>query len=92
MSRELKPSRIKKYGKHLAALIITIIETINPLSLDLNKESLLDIGLDKEGCNQGTLFILNITDFGNRACEEFIKELWKQPKKFWRKNKETKDT
>ena len=36
VSRDLKPNKIKKYGEHLETLILTITETMYPLSLGLN--------------------------------------------------------
>ena len=47
VSRDLKPNRIKKYGEHLETLILTITETMNPFSLDFNKEFLFNIGSGK---------------------------------------------
>ena len=47
ISRDLKPNTIKKYGKHLETIILTTIKTMNPFSLDFNKEALFNISSGK---------------------------------------------
>ena len=47
ISRDLKPNTIKKYGEHLETIILTTIKTMNPFSLDFNKEALFNIGSGK---------------------------------------------
>ena len=78
VSRDLKPNIIKKYGEHLEKLILTITETMNPLSLDLNKDTLFNIGLGEVA----TSFLLYATDIGNRAREEFIEKCKNNPRRF----------
>ena len=72
--RNLKPNRIKKYGEHSEKLILTIKETINPFSLDLNKETLFNNGSIKAASKEATSSLLHATSIGNRACEEFMEE------------------
>ena len=47
ISRDLKPNTIKIYGEHLETIILTTINTMNPFSLDFNKEALFNIGSGK---------------------------------------------
>ena len=87
-SKDLKLSRIKKYGEHLETLIT---ETMNPFSLDLNKEILFNISSGKAANKEVTSFLLYVTDIANRARKEFIEECTKQPKKVSGNDIETED-
>ena len=51
---------------------------MNPLSLDLNKDTLFNIGLGEVA----TSFLLYATDIGNRAREEFIEKCKSNPRRF----------
>ena len=67
LSSDLKPNRIKIYREYLETLILTIAETINPFSLDLNIETLFNIGSGKVASKEATSFLLHVTCIGNRA-------------------------
>ena len=54
----------------METLILTTTETVNPFSLDLNKETLFNIRLGKAANKEATLYLLHLTHTGNRAREE----------------------
>ena len=89
---DLKPNKIKKCRKYLETLTLTIIETNNLFWLNVNKKILFNIKSGKSARKQTALIFVPVTDIGNRACEEFIKECKNNPKKVWRKDKKTEDT
>lgn len=71
--------------EHLETLIVTITETINPFSRDLNKETFgftIQHWSGKAASKEANSFLLNVTDIGNRACEEFIEEFKSNPRTF----------
>ena len=65
----------------MGTLILTITET-NPLSLDLNRETLFNIGSGKAATKEATSILLNVTDNGKRAHEEFIEECKSNQRRF----------
>ena len=74
----------------METLILTITETMNLFSLNLNKKILFNIGSGKAASKETTLFLLHVTDIGNRAREEFIEECKSNPKRFEEKIKKQK--
>ena len=59
--RGIKQNRIKKYGEYLETLISIITETMNPPSLDLNKEILFNTGFRKAAGKKAISFLLHVT-------------------------------
>ena len=88
--RDLTPNGIKKYGQHFEILILTITETMNPYSRYPNKETLFNIGAGKAASEEATSFLLYVTDIGNRACDEFIKECKSNLRRFEERVKKQK--
>ena len=76
----------------METLTLTITETKNLFWLILNKNILCNIGSGKSASKETALFLLPVTDIGNRAREEFIEECKSNFKKLWRKDKEKEDT
>lgn len=74
----------------METLILTTTETVNPFSLDLNKETLFNIRLGKAANKEATLYLLHLTHTGNRARKEFTEECKSNPKGFEERLKKQK--
>ena len=59
---------------------------MNPFSLDLNKETLFNIGESKAASKEATSFLLYVIAAANKACEGFTQECKSNPRKFEKKS------
>ena len=71
-----------KNTRDLEKILRSIQENMNPFGEEVNKDFLFNIGTGKSSKQDTAEFLLNVNKIGQKACEAFIIQCIKDPKRF----------